>query len=173
MDIFVPQVVGFGAVAMFLLSYQQKKRRNIILTNVISRTLYIIQYLLLGAVSGAVLDVLGIFASFVASRKHVSFVKEHRKVFFFFVNGIILIGGLGIALNNKSWLDLFPMAGVFLHTNAFWFSDEKIIRRVSLLGSPCWFVYNFLSSAYGAAIGDILTMISIITAMIKFKDFKD
>jgi hypothetical protein len=33
-------------------------------------------------------------------------------------------------------------------------------------------VYNFLSHAYGSAVGDILTMVSIVTAMIKYKDFE-
>ena len=37
----LPQIIGLLAVAMFLLSYQQKKRTNIILFNVISRCLYI------------------------------------------------------------------------------------------------------------------------------------
>ena len=51
-------------------------------------------------------------------------------------------------------------------------TDEKVIRRVSLLGSPFWFAYNFLSRAYGSAVGDLLTIGSIIVAMIKYKDFK-
>ena len=37
---------------------------------------------------------------------------------------------------------------------AFWMSDEKKIRYVSLIGTPCWFVYNFMSRAYGSAVGD-------------------
>jgi hypothetical protein len=59
-----------------------------------------------------------------------------------------------------------------LHTGAFWLTDERIIRRVSLLGSPFWFVYNFYSRAYGSALGDVLTMVSIIIAMIKFRKHK-
>ena len=78
-------------------------------------------------------------------------------------------GGI-IAFYNKSWLDLFSLTGVLLHTSAFWISSEKMIRRVSLLGSPFWFVYNLLSRAYGSAIGDILTICSIIIAMMRHKN---
>lgn len=67
-------------------------------------------------------------------------------------------------------LDLLPIAGVLLHTSAFWINSEKIIRRVSLLGSPFWFVDNFLSRAYGSAIGDILTICSILIAMLRHKN---
>ncbi len=168
----IPQIIGLLAVATFLLSYQQKKRSNIILLNVISRCLYILQYLLLGAFAGAALDILGAISSAVAGKKHTSFVKRHTKGIVLLMNaGIILIGGT-IALINHSWIDIFSIIGVLLHTSAFWISSEKIIRRVSLLGSPFWFVYNFLSRAYGSAIGDILTIVSILIAMVRHREKK-
>lgn len=169
MDI-IPQIIGFIAVITFLLSYQQKKRNNIILFNTISRCLYILQYILLGAFSGAILDILGAISSVVAGQKDKPFILRNLKLLLVLINFIIVISGMIIALVNNSLLDLLPVAGVLLHTSAFWISDEKIIRRVSLLGSPFWFVYNFLSHAYGSAIGDILTIISIIIAIIKYKN---
>ena len=165
----IPQIIGLLAVATFLLSYLQKKRKNIIILNTVSRCLYIIQYLLLGAYSGAVLDVLGAVSSVIAGRKHTPFVKKHTKAIIIVINTCIVFAGSVIAYINKSPLDLLPVAGVLLHTSAFWISSEKIIRRVSLLGSPFWFVYNFLSRAYGSAIGDILTICSIVIAMIKYR----
>ena len=168
----VPQIIGFIAVATFLLSYQMKERRNIIIVNVISRVLYIVQYILLGAFSGAILDTVGIISSVIAEKKNLPFIKKHTKLIIFLCGAVVLAAGLSIAIVNKSFLDLLPIVGVFLHTGAFWLTDEKTIRRVSLAGSPFWFVYNFLSHAYGSAVGDILTMVSIITAMIKYRDFK-
>lgn len=168
----IPQIIGLLAVATFLLSYQQKKRTNIILLNVISRCLYILQYVLLGAFAGAVLDVLGALSSVIAGKKHTGFIKKHTAAVLIAVNACIVLAGVGIALANRSWLDLFSLAGVLLHTSAFWISDEKIIRRVSLLGSPFWFVYNFLSRAYGSAIGDILTICSILIAMFRHRNTK-
>ncbi len=166
----IPQVIGILAVAIFLLSYQMKNRRGIIITNVVSRALYILQYLLLGAYSGAILDILGMASSVVAERKHLDFIKKHSRLVFFSVNAVIIVTGVIIAYLNRSLLDILPIIGVLLHTSAFWLNNEKIIRRVSLLGSPFWFVYNFLSHAYGSAIGDILTMMSIIVAMIKYRN---
>lgn len=169
---FIPQIIGLLAVATFLLSYQQKKRSRIILLNVISRCLYILQYLLLGAFAGAVLDILGAVSSVVAGRKHTAFIKKHTALVLILMNVCIVAAGGAIALVNRSWIDLFSIAGVLLHTSAFWVSDEKIIRRVSLLGSPFWFVYNFLSYAYGSAIGDLLTMGSIVLAMYRHREKK-
>lgn len=165
----LPQVIGAAAVVMFLLSYQQKTRSRIILFNVISRCLYILQYLFLGAFAGAVLDVLGAISAFAAGKKHTPFIRKHTKVIFVVINAVILLAGGAIAFINKSWLDVFSIVGVLLHTGAFWMNDEKKIRYVSLVGTPCWFVYNFMSRAYGSAVGDALTMCSIILAIIKFK----
>ncbi|MBQ3075641.1 MAG: YgjV family protein [Clostridia bacterium] len=168
----VPQLIGLLAVATFLLSYQQKKRSNIILFNVISRCLYILQYLLLGAFSGAVLDILGAVASVVAGKKQTPFVKKHLKLVILSMNALIVCAGIAIAVGNRSVLDLFSLAGVLLHTGAFWLSSEKIIRRISLAGSPFWFIYNFLSRAYGSAIGDLLTIGSILLAMYRHREKK-
>jgi len=161
----IPQIIGLAAVATFLLSYQQKKRKNIIIFNTISRCLYILQYLLLGAYSGAVLDVLGAISSVIAGKKHTRFIKRHTKAVFIAINLVIIFSGVAIALINKSLLDLLPILGVLLHTSAFWITSERTIRRVSLLGSPFWLVYNFVSRAYGSAIGDVLTMSTIVTAI--------
>lgn len=169
----IPQIIGGLAVAAFLFSYQQKKRNNIILFNTVSRCLYILQYLLLGAFSGAVLDVMGAISSVAAGKKHAGFIKRHTKAVILLINAAMIVAGGGIALYNKSWLDLFSLAGVLLHTGAFWLSSEKWIRRVSLLGSPFWFVYNFLSHAYGSAIGDLLTIASILIAMWRHKKSDD
>ena len=168
----IPQIIGIFAVATFLLSYQQKTRKNIIWTNVLSRCLYILQYLLLGAFAGAVLDVLGAVSSVVAGKKHTAFVEKYKIILLLGMNVCILVAGGLVAILNHRWLDLFSIAGVLLHTNAFWLNDERKIRIVSLLGSPCWFVYNCTSRAYGSAVGDVLTMGSILLAMFKYRKKK-
>ena len=167
MRFIVATVVGVLAVAMFLLSYQQKKRKNIIIWNTISRCLYVIQYVLLGAYSGAVLDVLGAAVSVVAEKKDHPRLTRHIKPIIITCN--LLIVGVGLLLYENIF-SLLPIAGVLLHTGAFWLRDERIIRRISLLGSPFWFVYNLVSRAYGSCIGDLLTMGSIVVAMVKYRE---
>lgn len=159
------QIIGLFAVAAYLLSYQQKKRNNIIIWNATSRILYIIQYMMLGAFSGAALDVLGTVSSVAAQNKDKEFIKKHTLATVIGINVLIVAAGLML---TKSIFDIFPIVGVILHTSAFWITNEKIIRRVSLLGCPFWLVYNLVSGAYGSAIGDALTIVSIGTAMWRY-----
>jgi len=166
----IPQIVGLLAVAAFLWSYQQRKRRNIIIFNVTSRFLYILQYLLLGAFSGAVLDIMGAISSLVAAKKDIPFIKKHSRAILIILDILIVAAGLALYENVFS---LLPIIGVLLHTSAFWINDERMIRRVSLLGSPFWFAYNFYSKAYFSSLGDILSMVSIVIAMLKFREKKE
>ena len=67
-------ILGVLAVVTFLLSFQFKKRRNIIAVNLISRLLYILQYVFLGAFEGAVLDFMGLLLSYFARYKEKEFI---------------------------------------------------------------------------------------------------
>ena len=162
---YIAQITGLLAVTLFLLSYQQKKRKNIILLNATSRVLYIIQYIMLGAFEGAALDILGTISSLVAQNKDKSFIKKHQAIIVTFINLIMLAAGLML---YENFFSLFSVAGVVLHTSAFWISNERIIRRVSFLGSPFWLTYNFANKAFGSAVGDVLSMVSIGIAIYRY-----
>lgn len=161
----IANIVGVFAVVTFVLSYQQKTRKGIVICNAISRALYVVQYLLLFAFEGAVLDVLGIVASVMAQKKDTPFIKKHLKAVVIAVNLSIVIAGL---LLYKNPFSLLPMIGVLFHTGAFWLTKEKNIRVVSFLGSPFWLIYNLYSHAYGSAVGDVMTMASIALAFIRY-----
>lgn len=159
------QIVGIFAVVLFLLSYQMKKRRNIILCNAVSRVLYILQYIMLGAYEGAVLDVLGTVSSVMAQNKDKDFIKKYVKGMFLLINLLMVVAGLWL---YEDIFSLGALIGVLLHTIAFWITEEKTIRRVSFLGSPFWLIFNLANHAYGSAIGDFLTMVSIGTAIYRY-----
>ncbi len=168
----IAQIIGLLAVVAFLLSYQQKRRPQIILLNLISRVLYILQYLLLGAFTGAIFDVLAAIASVFAGKKHTPFIKKHIKPIVLTINACVFAAGIIIAVSNKSIIDLFALAGVLLEINALWLTKENSIRIAPLCSAPFWFTYNILSCAYGSAVGNVLTILSIIIALIRYKDLK-
>ena len=162
-------IIGIVAVVLYVLSYQQKKRLHIIVTNGISRAFYILQYILLGAFSGAVLDVVGLLISFCAAKKQMFEKRKLLPAVIVLMNVFIIAAGIASYQNGFS---ILSMLGVFFHTNAFWLKDEKKIRIISLLGCPCWMIYNFASHAYGSALGDFITLFSIGTAIVRYDILK-
>lgn len=158
-------IVGLAAVFFFLLSYQFPKRKAIITCNVISRVLYILQYLLLLAFEGAAMDVSAIPSSVLAARKHTPFVEKHRGAILIAVNAFVIVIGFWVW---QDWLSWVPVVGVLLETNALWMSREKYIRLFSLAALPFWLFYNLRCGAYGAALGNVLVIGSIVSAMYRY-----
>ncbi len=114
--------VGICAVILYLVGYLQKERRAIIFFNATSRLLYIIQYFLLSAFTGAVLDIAGILSSFLAGAKNKPFIKKHTRLFVILANLAIIVAGI---LTYQDIFSILPIIGVLLHTGAFWMDDEK------------------------------------------------
>ena len=163
-------IVGLAAVFFFLLSYQFPKRRAIIACNVVSRVLYILQYLLLFAFEGAAMDISAIPSSFLAARKHTPFVQKHKVAIIAAVNAFVI--GIGL-LVWQDWLSWVPVMGVLFETNALWMTKEKHIRWLSLVAAPFWLFYNLRCGAYGAAIGNVLVIGSIVMALIRYDRKKE
>ena len=161
----IAQAVGILAVATFLLCYQLKKRKNIILVNAISSFLYVLQYILLGAFEGAAIDVLSAVGAVTAHNKDKKFIDKHTKWIIVILDLLFLTAGLAL---YKNVFSLLPIAGAILQTSALWITDEKRIRQVSFLGTPFWLVYNFVSHSYGPTVGSALSMVSIGLAIYRY-----
>lgn len=155
-------ITGLCAVCFCLLCYQFRNRKAIVTCNVISRALYVLQYLLLFAFEGAAMDLSAIPASMLAARKHTPFVCKHKMLLWIAGNIVVVVIGLLFWENSIS---LLPILGVLLEINALWLTKEKYIRLVSLASVPFWMSYNLLCGAYGSAIGNVLMVGSILTAL--------
>lgn len=161
----LPFIVGIAAVTLYFIGYLQKTRKRIIALNATSRLLYIIQYILLSAFEGAVLDVAGIISSLLAQKKDKPFIKKHIRLFFIGVNLFVIAMG---CITYESPISILPIVAVLFHTGAFWIDNERWIRRLSLIGSPLWLIYNFVCGAYGSCIGDILSIVSLLISIARY-----
>lgn len=155
-------VTGICAVCFCLLCYQFRNRKAIIACNVLSRILYVLQYLLLFAFEGAAMDLSAIPASMLAARKHTPFVAKYKALLWFAGNLAVVVIGLAFWENARS---LLPIIGVLFEINALWMTREKHIRLVSLASVPFWMSYNLLCGAWGSVIGNVLMILSIGIAM--------
>ena len=161
----IGNIIGVSAVVMFVLSYQLKTRKRIILFNAASRVLYVLQYVLLGAFEGAVLDIIALLVSILAQNKNKGWFAKHTKFAIVGANLFVVVMGLLFYQNVYS---LLPILGVLFETGALWLTKEKQIRLVSFFGAPFWLAYNLIYIAYGSAIGNVMTMVSIGLAILRY-----
>lgn len=157
-------IVGAVAAVIFVASYQCKRRKWILTLGALSRTLFILQYVLLGAFSGAVLDLIAIFAALVAGKKdHLA--KKLLVPIIILIHAAILVASI---LLYQSWHDVFVLLAATFCVAALWFSRERVIRLISLCGSPCWLVYNIASRAYFSAVSDTFAILSLLVAIWRY-----
>ena len=133
-------ILGFAAVAMFVLSYQMKRRGMIIFLNAGSRILYVSQYILLGAFEGAVLDIVAFLISLLCAGSSKGFIKKHFTLTVILAN--LAIVGFGLLVYENIY-SLLPILGVIFETLALWLKNERHIRIVSLLGAPFFIAIIF------------------------------
>ena len=166
------QILGFAGVGLYLLSYQLKKRKQIVWVTFVSNCFYVVQYVLLGAFSGAVMDIMSTVASFFAAKKHNPHIEKYGKLIVAATVLTITVVGVVIAVKQRSWLELIPIGGAIFQTVGLWCDKEQTIRKLGLCSAPCWLAYNFLAKAYGAALGSLLAIVSIITALARYRKSK-
>lgn len=157
--------IGLLAVSLYILSYQMKTRKGIILINGSAAFLYITQYILLSAYEGAVMDFLGLLPTILAIKKEHPFIQKRLKFLVIASNIIIISAGI---VFYKNIFSLLAIAGVLLEKGALWLTKEKNIRIVSFLATPCWLIYNLSAGAYGSAIGNVLAASSIVFAFLRY-----
>lgn len=168
----ISQIIGLAAVGLYLLSYQLKKRKQIVWVTCISNALYVTQYLLLGAFSGAVMDFMSTVSSFFAAKKNDKPFALYKKPLT--VVNILAIAAVGLvsAIIQKDWIELLPLAGALFQTGGLWCNDEQAIRKFGLASAPFWLVYNFISQAYGAALGSAIAIVSVVIALVRYRKNK-
>ena len=165
----VSQFIGLLAVGLYLLSFQLKKRVHIVWVTCISNALYVLQYLMLGAFSGAVMDFMSTVVSFFAGKKNSPSFKPYTRAVAVISLILTAMIGIAVAVLRKNPVELLAVAGALFSAGGLWCENEQTIRKFGLCSAPCWLVYNFMSQAYGASLGSVLAIGSIIISMYRYR----
>ena len=173
MILIISQIIGLAAVGLYLLSYQLKNRKQIVWTTFFSNVLYVLQYILLGAFSGAVMDALCTVGSFFAGKKHSPKLRPYIKQIAAINLLVISAIGVAVAVAQHSLIELLPVAGTLFQMGGLWCENEQTIRKLGLCSAPFWLIYNYITQAYGAALGSVFVIVSAATALIRYRKKKN
>lgn len=161
--VFVIQLIGFIGLALGVLAFQFKEHKHIVTCKMTSEIVFSLQYLLLGAWTAALLD----FAS--ATRNLLFCVlakKGHSTTPLIYIFGAFVVV-VGI-LTFDSPISLMLIAAKLLTTISYGMKNERLLRYIALPSCIFWCIYNLYIGSLGGAIGDCLTLISLISAICKF-----
>lgn len=143
--------------------YQQKKRKNLILCKLGADICWVIHYLSLGAIGGAIPNFVGIFRELVfVRRKEKSWANSIFWPCLFI--GINLLLGF---LTMKSYINLLPITASVFVTVSFWIDNPKTTKIISFPVSCSFLVYDIFVHSWIGIFNESLSLISITISLIK------
>ena len=164
------QIVGYIAVAENLLIYISNRRDRILLFKFISDALWLINYLLIGGFTGAVLNVVAM------TREAVFSVRDRYQwagskwipVLFLALTWISPVMEW-ITARQFSWLPLLPAFGSMILLLGLYIRSTMLCKVSSLLGNGLWLTYAALLANWAGVVGNILLLISAVIGILHEK----
>lgn len=153
---------------VYALSFWQKDRRKILLYEVIDCFLYAIHYFMIGATTGAFINIVGI------ARSSSFMLKDKNKFLSTYALPIIFLGIyiINAAISWEGWITIFPTIGSMILMLSIWQHNTKVIRRYGILVQALWLVYAVYVVSYVAIATQIILIISNIVAIIRLDILK-
>lgn len=168
----IAQAIGIFAMAFNLLSYQQKTRKGAIVFQLFGTTLFTINFLMLGAMVGGLLNLVGAIRAIIFINKeklradHIAWQIGFIAVYFAsYILTFTAFGKETTAFNLI--IEFLPLIGMIATTISYRFSDAKAIRKFGLISSPAWLVYNIANMSVGAILCEVLSLGSIIIGIVR------
>jgi len=158
------QVIGFVGLLFFVISFQQKSRKGILIFIVIGQLVFMLHFILLGAWTAVGMNLVGV------ARTLVFRFREDKKwanwrhwpgVFIF----LFALAGL---LARESWIGLLPVIAMTIETTGFWMKDTRILRFINLFPHPFWFAYNLVKGSWAGVVCEIFVLSSVIVAIFRY-----
>ena len=172
----IGQAVGIAGMIANLLSYQQKTQKGIVIFQLFASALFSSSFFMLGEYVGAILNLIGIVRALVFMYRektratHIAWLIGFAVAFS--TTYILTFAVFGTEVN---WLNLIvqalPVVAMIIATASFRLS-AKDIRRLGLISSPMWLIYNVFCFSIGGICSEILNITSMIVGIVRF-DKKD
>lgn len=169
----IAQAVGIVAMTFNILSFQQKTPGKVITFQFFGSVLFALNYLLMGALVGMCMNIVGIMRAVVyGNREKFRADRLFWLVFFtsLYVLSYILsftVFGIDFTVKNAV-IELLPVIGMTATTISFRLQNAATIRKFGFISSPCWLTYNIVNVAIGGAICEIFSLCSIVIGLFRY-----
>jgi len=166
------QIVGIVAMFFNLFSYQQKTRKGAIICQLFGTILFTINFFMLGATVGAIMNFIGALRAVIFINKE-KLKADHVGWFIGFTVIYLASYVLTFTVLDKEptavnfILEFLPIIGMVATTHSYRLTDAKAIRKFGLISSPVWLIYNIANFSVGAIICEVLSLASIIIGIVR------
>ena len=163
LNFIIIQIIGGIAYSLLSYSYFKKEKRDILFIQLFSYILFSIHYYLLDGITGAICNIIGLFALLMI----YFFEKYHLKNKILF--SILFISILFIIniLTFQNIFSIFPLIASIIVIISFLLKSENSIRGIGIIAAICWLVYAIYYKSYISIIFEVITLIDVLIAFFK------
>ena len=167
------QAVGIVAMAINTLSYQRPTQKGILRMQLVSSLLFGFHFGAIGAITGSILNGIGACRAVVYGNRDKKWARG-RWWLPFFITLYLTAYVLTFTVFGKEatpWnlaLEFLPVMGMTVSNISFLLDNEKKLRALALINSPLWRVYNGINRSIGGTVTEIISLISVVIAIIRF-----
>lgn len=168
----IGQLIGLVAMAFNILSYQQKNQKTVIGFQFFGSVLFALNFLMLGALVGGILNIIGIVRALVFMNKE-KFHADRPIWLWGFIAAYLAtyvltftVFGQEVTILNLV-IEALPVIGMTAITVGFRMTDARAVRRMGLISSPSWLIYNIANGSIGAICCEVFTLGSILIGMLR------
>jgi len=161
------QIMGWLAALITFLSYQCKEHKKLIVVQTLSTLSICISYLLLGAWSGMLLNVVCIIRNFIIYRKDI-------KIFSYSFWPYVLAALMGVmgALSWQGPMSLLVIVALAANTLFLYFPNVQNLRKSIVITSTMVLIYNAYFSVWGGVFNEAIAISSSIIGIYRYRNAK-
>ncbi len=163
MRFFIIQFIGAIAYLTLTLSYFRKKKKDILLMEIVSYLFFSLHYYLLSGITGTICNLIGLFALITIYVWDKYNFNYKRVIVSLFVISLFIIN----VINYQNFFSIFPIIASVIAILSFLFDNENVIRFVGVISAICWLVYAIAYKSYVSLFFEVAILIFTFIAFIK------
>jgi len=159
----IGQLFGGIAVLLGFISFQVSSSKKLLLVQIATAAVFCVHYLLIGAISACILNVVGIVRNIIYYHKDKKLFSGRYIPYLFGL--IMLISGL---LSWQGIFSLFLVSGQVINTVCLSLRDPQNIRKSILVSSPLVLIYDVFAISIGGIIYESVVIISSVIGLYRY-----
>lgn len=167
MEFFQSQIfiraVGIIGFVLGVAAFQSNKHKTIVVTKMGSEAAFTVQYFLLGAPTGSIMNLIGVIRNFIFY-KLVEKDKSTTVARWIFLSIYVL----SAIITWEGPTSLLPLVGKLCSTVAYSIDNPRYIRLINIPTLIMWVIYNISFGAWEALLTDSISLISVLIAIGRF-----
>ena len=164
----IGQILGVVAVILGFITYQMRSPKALLIVNLITCGVFCAHYLLIGAISGFVLNALGIVRNLVYTNRDKKIFSSPVWPYIFAV--IMLIAGL---VTWQDWRTILMIFALVINSVCLSLKNAQHIRYSLLITCPLVMLYDILVHSYGGIVYEGMSIASAVIGIIRFRQQKE